>query len=57
LGTDKSTMSRWLQKYRRGGLSELLFWKKAPGQVPPLTHEALAGGASHFGKYIRRGEA
>ena len=43
MGRDKSTITRWLQKYRRGGLSELLFVKKAPGQAPHLTHEALAG--------------
>jgi transposase len=43
LGRDKSTISRWLQKYRRGGLSELLLVKKAPGRVQHLTIEALAG--------------
>lgn len=43
LGRDKSTITRWLQKYRRGGLSELLLVKKAPGQLQHLTIEALAG--------------
>ena len=43
LGRDKSTITRWLQKYRRGRLSELLLVKKAPGQVPHLTLEVLAG--------------
>jgi len=43
LGRDPSTISRWLQKYRRGGLSELLEVKTAPGQVPQITSEALAG--------------
>jgi transposase len=42
LGRDKSTITRWLQKYRRGGLLELLLVKKAPGQLPHLTLEALA---------------
>jgi transposase len=43
LGRDKSTITRWLQKYRRGGLSELLLVRKAPGQLQHLTIEALAG--------------
>ena len=43
LGRDPSTITRWLQKYRRGGLSELLEVKTAPGQKPRLTKEALAG--------------
>ncbi len=43
LGRDKSTVTRWLQKYRRGGLLELLEVKTAPGQVPHLTPLALAG--------------
>ena len=41
LGRDKSTITRWLQKYRRGGLSELLLVKKAPGQEPHLTGDVL----------------
>lgn len=43
LGRDTSTVTRWLQKYRRGGLSQLLEVKTAPGQAPHLTPEALAG--------------
>lgn len=43
LGRDTSTITRWLQKYRRGGLSELLEVKTAPGQTPHLTPEALKG--------------
>ena len=31
LGRDTSTVTRWLQKYRRGGLVELLQINKAPG--------------------------
>ena len=43
LGRDTSTVSRWLQKYRRGGLSQLLEVKTAPGKAPHMTPEALAG--------------
>ena len=43
LGRDTSTVTRWLQKYRRGGLLQLLEVKKAPGQAPQLTASALAG--------------
>ncbi|MEH1890392.1 MAG: helix-turn-helix domain-containing protein [Nostoc sp.] len=43
LGRDTSTVTRWLQKYRHGGLSELLEVKTAPGQTPHLTSEALTG--------------
>jgi transposase len=43
LGRDPSTITRWLQKYRQGGLSQLLEVKTAPGQTPQLTPEALAG--------------
>lgn len=43
LGRDPSTISRWLQKYRRGGIGELLEVKTAPGQVPQITSEALIG--------------
>ncbi|MBW4667311.1 MAG: helix-turn-helix domain-containing protein [Cyanomargarita calcarea GSE-NOS-MK-12-04C] len=34
LGRDGSTVTRWLQKYRKGGLSELLVVKSAPGKLP-----------------------
>ncbi len=43
LGRDASTVTRWLQKYRRGGLPQLLEVKTAPGQAPHLTPSALAG--------------
>ncbi|NES69764.1 MAG: helix-turn-helix domain-containing protein [Okeania sp. SIO2D1] len=43
LGRDGSTVTRWLQKYRQGGLSELLAVKKAPGKSPHLNSEALVG--------------
>lgn len=43
IGRDGSTITRWLQKYKRGGLSELLEVKTAPGQKPRLTSEALTG--------------
>ena len=43
LGRNSSTVTRWLQKYRQGGLSELLAVKKAPGKSRHLTSEALAG--------------
>jgi transposase len=38
LGRDTSTVTRWLQKYRRGGLKKLLEIKTAPGnprKIPP----------------------
>jgi transposase len=43
LGRDPSTITRWLQKYRQGGLSGLLEVKTAPGAVPQISSEALAG--------------
>jgi len=43
LGRNGSTVTRWLQKYRQGGLSELLAVKKAPGKSRHLTSEALTG--------------
>ena len=42
-GRNGSTVSRWLQKYRTGGLSALLEVKTAPGQAPHLKPEALSG--------------
>jgi transposase len=41
-------VTRWLQKYRRGGLSQLLEVKTAPGQVPHLPPSALAGLKEHL---------
>jgi transposase len=43
LGRNPSTITRWLQQYRQGGLSQLLEVKTAPGQTPQITPEALAG--------------
>jgi transposase len=43
VGRDVSTVSRWLQRYRSGGLSSLLEVKVAPGQSRQLTDEALTG--------------
>lgn len=41
LGRDTSTVTRWLQKYRRGGLVELLQINKAPGAERKLSDEVL----------------
>lgn len=41
LGRDTSTVTRWLQKYRRGGLVELLQINKAPGNERKIKGEAL----------------
>jgi DNA-binding transcriptional regulator LsrR (DeoR family) len=37
LGRDRSTVTRWLQKYRQGGLPQLLAIKSAPGKAPHLS--------------------
>lgn len=37
LGRNGSTITRWLQKYRMGGLSALLEVKQAPGQAPIMS--------------------
>lgn len=42
LGRDTSTVTRWLQKYRRGGLKELLQINKAPGNERKIKGEVLA---------------
>ena len=42
LGRDTSTVTRWLQKYRLGGLSSLLEIKKAPGAIRKMSDEAIA---------------
>ena len=42
LGRDTSTVTRWLQKYRRGGLSRLLEIKKAPGAKRKINDAVLA---------------
>lgn len=42
LGRDTSTITRWLQKYRSGGIIRLLEIKKAPGATPKMTEEVMA---------------
>jgi transposase len=42
LGRDISTVTRWLQKYRQGGLGELLQIRKAPGNERKIKGEVLA---------------
>jgi transposase len=42
LGRDTSTVARWLQKYRLGGLCSLLEIKKAPGASRKMSDRALA---------------
>jgi transposase len=42
LGRDTSTITRWLQKYRLGGLSRLLEIKKAAGASRKMSDEAIA---------------
>lgn len=39
LGRDGSTVTRWLQKYRQGGLRKLLEVKASPGAAPKMTLE------------------
>ena len=41
LGRDGSTISRWLQKYRQGGLSELLAQKNSTGKPWKIDGEML----------------
>ena len=41
LGRDGSTVTRWLQRYRQGGLSKLLEVKTAPGATPMIQGEML----------------
>lgn len=42
LGRDLSTITRWLQRYRRDGLSALLRINTAPGAPPSLNDEVLS---------------
>ncbi|MDF5720282.1 MAG: helix-turn-helix domain-containing protein [Rhizonema sp. PD37] len=42
LDRDTSTVTRWLQKYRSGGLSSLLEINKAPGATRKMSDEAIA---------------
>lgn len=41
LKRNPSTISRWLQKYRQGGLCALLEVQTAPGQAPKINGEML----------------
>jgi transposase len=41
LGRDTATVTRWLQKYRRGGLTALLQIQKAPGNERKIKGEVL----------------
>ncbi|NMG21745.1 helix-turn-helix domain-containing protein [Brasilonema bromeliae] len=42
LAKDTSTVTRWIQKYRSGGLDELLEIKKAPGAKRKINERAIA---------------
>jgi transposase len=42
LGRDTSTVTRWLHKYRNGGISSLLEIKKAPGASRKISNNAIA---------------
>ena len=42
LGRDTSTVTRWLQKYRQGGLPVLLQVNKAPGATRIMSNEVIA---------------
>ncbi|ASC71705.1 hypothetical protein XM38_026590 [Halomicronema hongdechloris C2206] len=42
LGRDNATVTRWLGKYRQGGLARLLHEGKAPGKTPQVRGQALA---------------
>ena len=42
LGRDASTVTRWLQKYRQGGLAKLLSVNVAPGAMPKIQGEVLS---------------
>lgn len=43
LGRNPSTITRWLQQYRQGGIAQLLAVKRAPGKTPSITSEVLTG--------------
>ena len=42
MARDTSTVTRWLQKYRKGGLSGLLEIKKAAGAKRKINDDAIA---------------
>lgn len=41
LGRAPATITRWLSKYRQGGLSQLLEVRTSPGATPKIQGEAL----------------
>lgn len=41
LGRDQATITRWLKKYKDGGLKRLLEVKQAPGKAPLVSGSAL----------------
>ena len=41
LRRDESTVYRWLQRYKQGGINALLEVKLAPGKVPKISSEAM----------------
>lgn len=41
LGRDESTVYRWLQRYKHGGIAAMLEVKTAPGQAAKLSPEAM----------------
>ncbi|MBW4457858.1 MAG: helix-turn-helix domain-containing protein [Nostoc indistinguendum CM1-VF10] len=41
LGRDSSTVTRWLQRYRQGGLEKLLEVKTSPGAIAKIQGEVL----------------
>lgn len=49
-GRDGSTITRWLQKYRQGGLAALLAVKKAPGKAPLMSPEVQRSLQAELGK-------
>lgn len=42
LGRNESTVYRWVQRYKQGGIDALLAVKTAPGKAPKLTPAAMA---------------
>lgn len=42
LDRNPSTITRWLQHYRQGGLAQLLATRKAPGRAPVVDQKTLA---------------
>ncbi len=42
LGRHDTTVSRWLSKYRQGGIKALLTIKSSPGRTPSIPPEIIA---------------